>query len=85
MKYLIFTAKHHDGFAMFKSKANGFNIVDATPFRRDPVKVDIVSKGGNYLLNIGPDGDGVVPQPSQGSFISTSLIGRMMANSACRL
>ena len=27
--------------------------------------VDIVSKGGNYLLNVGPDGDGVIPQPSQ--------------------
>ncbi len=27
--------------------------------------VDIVSKGGNYLLNVGPDGDGAIPQPSQ--------------------
>jgi alpha-L-fucosidase len=26
--------------------------------------VDIVSKGGNYLLNVGPDGEGVIPQPS---------------------
>jgi len=25
--------------------------------------VDIVSKGGNYLLNIGPDGEGQVPEP----------------------
>jgi alpha-L-fucosidase len=37
MKYLIFTAKHHDGFAMFDSKASPFNIVDDTPFKRDPV------------------------------------------------
>jgi alpha-L-fucosidase len=27
--------------------------------------VDIVSKGGNYLLNVGPDGDGAIPKPSQ--------------------
>ena len=37
MKYLIFTAKHHDGFAMFRSAASPFNIVDATPFKRDPI------------------------------------------------
>ena len=38
MKYLVITSKHHDGFAMFGSKADAFNIVDATPFRRDPMK-----------------------------------------------
>jgi alpha-L-fucosidase len=37
MKYIIITSKHHDGFAMFKS-AHPFNIVDATPFHRDPMK-----------------------------------------------
>jgi alpha-L-fucosidase len=26
--------------------------------------VDIVSKGGNYLLNVGPTAEGVIPQPS---------------------
>ena len=38
MKYIIITSKHHDGFAMYHSKANAFNIVDATPFKRDPMK-----------------------------------------------
>ena len=38
MKYIVITAKHHDGFAMFKSAASPFNIVDATPFGRDPLK-----------------------------------------------
>jgi alpha-L-fucosidase len=38
MKYIIITGKHHDGFAMFHSKANKFNIVDATPYGRDPMK-----------------------------------------------
>jgi alpha-L-fucosidase len=37
MKWVIITSKHHEGFAMFKS-AHPFNIVDATPFARDPMK-----------------------------------------------
>jgi|TARA_B110000971_G_scaffold185554_1_gene193800 alpha-L-fucosidase len=37
MKYIIITSKHHEGFAMFDSKASDFNIVDATPFGRDPM------------------------------------------------
>jgi alpha-L-fucosidase len=37
MKWIIITSKHHDGFAMFKS-AHPFNIVDASPFARDPMK-----------------------------------------------
>ena len=37
MKYIIITSKHHEGFAMFKSEVNDFNIVDATPFGRDPM------------------------------------------------
>ena len=37
MKYFVFTSKHHDGFAMFKSYADSFNIVDASPFGRDVV------------------------------------------------
>ena len=38
MKYIIITSKHHEGFAMFDSKASNFNIVDATPFGRDPME-----------------------------------------------
>ncbi|MFA5058096.1 MAG: alpha-L-fucosidase, partial [Opitutaceae bacterium] len=38
MKYIVITAKHSDGFAMFKSTASSFNIVDATPFGRDPLQ-----------------------------------------------
>jgi alpha-L-fucosidase len=37
MKYIVITAKHHDGFTMFPSKASKFNIYDATPFKRDPM------------------------------------------------
>lgn len=37
MKYIVITSKHHDGFAMFQSKASNYNIYDATPFKRDPL------------------------------------------------
>ena len=38
MKYLVVTSKHHDGFAMFHSKVDKYNVVDATPFGRDVIK-----------------------------------------------
>ena len=38
MRHMMLTAKHHDGFAMFGSSASRFNMVDATPFRRDAMK-----------------------------------------------
>jgi alpha-L-fucosidase len=37
MKYIVMTAKHHEGFAMFHSTSDPFNIVDATPYKHDPV------------------------------------------------
>ena len=37
MEYFVFTSKHHEGFAMFKSYADPYNVVDATPFGRDVV------------------------------------------------
>jgi len=38
MKYMVITTKHHDGFAMYLSKVSKYNIIDATPFKRDPIK-----------------------------------------------
>ncbi|MBM4028805.1 MAG: hypothetical protein FJ280_25935 [Planctomycetes bacterium] len=38
MRYLVVTAKHHDGFAMYHSKVSPYNIVDWTPFQRDPLR-----------------------------------------------
>jgi len=37
MKYIVITAKHHEGFAMFHTKVDSYNIYDATPFKRDPL------------------------------------------------
>jgi alpha-L-fucosidase len=38
MKFIVVTAKHHDGFNMFHTQVTPYNIVDATPFKRDVVK-----------------------------------------------
>ena len=37
MRYMVITAKHHDGFCLFRSKVTGFNLADATPFGRDVI------------------------------------------------
>jgi alpha-L-fucosidase len=38
MKYIVLTSKHHDGFAMYHSEVDTYNIYDATPFKRDPIE-----------------------------------------------
>ena len=38
MKSIVFTTKHHDGFCMYHSKHTDFNVVDATPYKRDVLK-----------------------------------------------
>ena len=38
MRYLIFTSKHHDGFAMYHSKVSKYNIIDWTPYDSDPLR-----------------------------------------------
>lgn len=51
MKYIVITSKHHDGFAMYHSKNSRYNIYDATPFKRDPLKelADAAQKAGIRL------------------------------------
>ena len=39
MKYITITSRHHDGFAMFDSKISDWNIVQRTPYGRDPLKM----------------------------------------------
>ncbi|HET9571675.1 MAG TPA: alpha-L-fucosidase [Bacteroidales bacterium] len=38
MKYIVITSKHHDGFALFDSKASDWDVVDATPYGKDLLK-----------------------------------------------
>lgn len=52
MKYFVLTSKHHDGFEMFHSKADRFNVVDATPFGRDVVG-EIAEAFYKYGLKLG--------------------------------
>ena len=39
MRYMTFTSKHHDGFAMFDSKLSKYDIVDDTPYGKDACKM----------------------------------------------
>jgi alpha-L-fucosidase len=39
MKYITITSRHHDGFSMFDTKASDYNIVDATPYGKDVLKM----------------------------------------------
>jgi alpha-L-fucosidase len=51
MKYIVITAKHHDGFALFDSKASDWNVVKATPYGKDLLKplVEACRKQGMKL------------------------------------
>ncbi len=48
MRFIVVTSKHHDGFAMFGTKQTDYNIVEATPYRKDVVKelADACKRGG---------------------------------------
>jgi alpha-L-fucosidase len=52
MQYIVFTAKHQEGFAMYKSEADKYNIVDATPFKRDVVK-ELADACRKYDMKLG--------------------------------
>jgi alpha-L-fucosidase len=38
MRYIVVTSRHHDGFSMFATKQNRYNVVDATPYGKDVIK-----------------------------------------------
>ena len=52
IKYIVITAKHHDGFAMWPTKVNDYNVMDATPWHYDPMK-DLKAACGRYGLKFG--------------------------------
>jgi hypothetical protein len=52
MKYIVITSKHHDGFAMWPTKVNDYNIMDATPWHHDPMK-DLKAACEKYGIKFG--------------------------------
>jgi alpha-L-fucosidase len=52
MKYIIITAKHVDGFAMYHSKASPLNIVDGTAYKKDPI-IELRKACDKYGLKLG--------------------------------
>ena len=51
-RYVVFTAKQHDGFCMYDSKLTAFDVVEATPYAKDPLKAlaEACHKGGLKLV-----------------------------------
>ena len=52
MRYLIITAKHHDGFAMYNSKVSDYNVVKQTAWKHDPMS-DLAAACKKYGLKFG--------------------------------
>lgn len=52
MKYFLITAKHHDGFALWPSKASAYNVMAATPFKRD-ILGELAAAAGRHGVKLG--------------------------------
>lgn len=52
MRYIIITSKHHDGFAIWPSDVNGYNIRDVAHFKRDPLR-ELVDAARAQGLHVG--------------------------------
>lgn len=52
MKYIVMTSKHQEGFCLFKSDVDNYNVVDATPFKRDII-AELAAACKKYGLKLG--------------------------------
>ncbi len=52
MNYMIITAKHHDGFAMFDTKVSDFNVLQQTAWKHDPM-LDLSAACKKYGVHFG--------------------------------
>jgi alpha-L-fucosidase len=51
LEYIVYVSKHHDGFAMFDSPSSPYDMVDATPFKRDPLQ-ELAAACRKYQLKL---------------------------------
>ena len=51
LQYIVYVSKHHDGFAMFDSPSSPYDMVDATPFKRDPLR-ELAAACRKYQLKL---------------------------------
>ena len=83
MKYLVITSKHHDGFCMFNTKATSYNVVEDTPWHKDPLLA--LSKAcQRYGVKFGvyysimdwhsPDQQAAKPDPVRPTYNPTSFV-----------
>lgn len=52
MRYLVFTAKHHDGFAMYHSHVSPYNVTDASACHRDILE-ELANACQKYGMRLG--------------------------------
>ncbi len=52
MKYFVITTKHHDGFAMYNSPLSDYDIIDRTPYAKDPMK-ELAKACRKYGIRLG--------------------------------
>jgi alpha-L-fucosidase len=52
MKYIVITTKHHDGFALFKTKANNWNVIEASPYGKDLI-APLAAACRKYKMKLG--------------------------------
>ncbi|MFD2114949.1 alpha-L-fucosidase [Paenibacillus yanchengensis] len=52
MKYIVITTKHHDGFSMFHTATTAYNIVEKTPYGKDPLQL-LAEECRNHGLKFG--------------------------------
>jgi len=83
MKYLVITSKHHDGFCMFNTKATTYNVVDATPWHTDPLKLLSAAcrrQGIKFCVYYSimdwhsPDQEAANPDPDHPTYNPTSFV-----------